>query len=425
MRARSILHIAVVGPDGVGKTTLAQGLARHFTGIGVRCEHIHFSGASKRPQGRKIASVSRVILLPGWLRVLVRFLRAQRLWNFFRRRQVIIIIEERTFTDQIVDPRRYSISAGLRWLVASLDWFNPSPDLTILLTGAPEKVANRKNELGPAETMRQILAWKSMLEPRRDFLILDSTLNSVSELISIVAQRANQLRVRKLSRKLRRLWPLPARLEFFAESRDAANNSGFYRPQKTIGKLAEGFSLRFSSGLPAVYLAKLLGQLHQWDGIWGEVALMRSYKRDSLVLFSFSRSGQHQFLKVFWGSRLSNGRVELENLRHLENNPPVGFRVPSVISSHEGNGVLGISLTSVRPEFETRINRKRREILDQIDAELRTRFPNHKHSDLTPSNVWFGSPPSVVDWESTDQPLKESETLGSDNHANGSRSQQI
>lgn len=154
------MHIALLGPDGVGKSTL---IAR----LGLPCFHavtqFHFRpgilGKSK-PTGATVsephaqvprslpASLAKTFyyFVDHWLGYLLKTYPAKV------RRDLVIY--DRSFEDVIVDPQRYRLS-GSGGLARLLNVFLPQADLTIVLDADPERVHARKPELPVEELRRQ------------------------------------------------------------------------------------------------------------------------------------------------------------------------------------------------------------------------------------------------------------------------------
>lgn len=157
-RARRVLHptglvIAVLGPDGSGKTTVIEHLQRELAPAfrRVRRHHLrpHFgasgSGApvtnphAQPPRGH-LASTLKVALFLidywlGWLRSI-----------YPARARSSLVIFDRYYHDMLADPTRYRLpraSLVPRWAAPLV----PRPDLWLVLYAQPELLVARKGEI--------------------------------------------------------------------------------------------------------------------------------------------------------------------------------------------------------------------------------------------------------------------------------------
>jgi thymidylate kinase len=166
--------VAVVGPDGSGKSTLAQELAPALGPLFRRSLRIHFRpgilprpgsvvGAeapdgtaphARRPHGR---FTSLVLLAYYW----VDFQLGYLLTVFPLRLRGGLVVVERGFLDIAVDPLRYRLSVPPT-LVHAMSRLLASPDITIVLEGNANEIAQRKSELPVEEIIRQSERWRSL-----------------------------------------------------------------------------------------------------------------------------------------------------------------------------------------------------------------------------------------------------------------------
>jgi hypothetical protein len=174
-RLQSGLTVALVGPDGVGKSSVAAALqAREggvFTAVHVRHwrpgllpELGRLAGRRPKPGGGPVAPRRRA----GrgyWPRLLyygLDFFLGHHLkdrWLLGRQR---LLLYDRAFLDMLVDPVRYGLgsTAGMMGVYRML----PRPDLVVVLRDEPERMHARKPELGVAEIRRQLDAWRELAE---------------------------------------------------------------------------------------------------------------------------------------------------------------------------------------------------------------------------------------------------------------------
>lgn len=152
------LHIVILGPDGVGKSTLISRLmlpcfreAKQFhfrPGVLGKKASTTVSEPHAQPPRSTGASLAKLLyyFADHWLGYLSRTFPAKV------RRELVIF--DRSFEDVLVDPRRYRLS-GSSSLARCLMKLLPSPDLTFVLDADPELVHARKPELELEELRRQ------------------------------------------------------------------------------------------------------------------------------------------------------------------------------------------------------------------------------------------------------------------------------
>ena len=205
------LVVGVVGPDGVGKSTLANGLEDASAGAFRRVARLHFGpgllpppsrllGRSapdssqphrRRPSGRA-ASFARVAYL--WLDAGVGWWPKVSL----PRIRTTLVVLERGWPDMIVDPRRYRAS-HVTGLVRHMGRLLPAPDLVFFLDGEPDVAHERKPELDIEEIDRQLNEWRALaLDELHRFEALDATRPAEEILDEAVARMNRRLASRQL-----------------------------------------------------------------------------------------------------------------------------------------------------------------------------------------------------------------------------------
>jgi hypothetical protein len=156
--------VVIVGPDGSGKSALADALTRDCLSAGLRPERYHFrpyflgrrrpARVAREPGDRH--STARMPLLPGMAKFLwmIADWWLHRLASFFRV-GIAATLAERYALDLLIDPQRYglqSFSVGVRELVVRLA---PKPDLVLVASVDPVVAASRKGELTAQEATAQ------------------------------------------------------------------------------------------------------------------------------------------------------------------------------------------------------------------------------------------------------------------------------
>ncbi|HLI62400.1 MAG TPA: hypothetical protein VKV05_03295 [Terriglobales bacterium] len=176
------LWIAFFGPDGVGKSAvieeLKELLGSGFSGVrqfhfrpmfGLRktnrlpVTHPH----GQAPRGLCI-SLAKLLywLLDCWFGYFAVIRPALRRSG--------LVIFDRYYPDVLVDPRRYRLPEGCRSFARCLAPLAPRPDLCVLLDAPAEAVQRRKQEVSPAESQRQRLAYLAMLQSLPDKLVVSA-----------------------------------------------------------------------------------------------------------------------------------------------------------------------------------------------------------------------------------------------------------
>ena len=176
------LVVAVMGPDGAGKSTFLDNLVRGAAPAFRRVRRYHWrpgvlgslraGGDTADPHGAradgKWLSAARLL----WTALDYQLARLQLRWVTARSGLAVF---DRYYYDILVDPRRYRYGGPLG-LARVLARTVPKPDLLFVLHAAPETVAARKRELGQAELERQLAGYRSVAK-RFGGLVIDASGN--------------------------------------------------------------------------------------------------------------------------------------------------------------------------------------------------------------------------------------------------------
>jgi len=175
------LFVVVLGPDGVGKTTLIEHLTRIAAPPFRRHKVFHLRptllwrrrriGPVTDPHGQplrsRLGSVAKLFaLLPDyWLgyALLVRPLLARS----------GLVVFDRYFHDLLVDPRRYRY-AGPMWLARLFSRIIPGPDLLLLLDAQERVILSRKREVVIDELRRQREAYHNLTDSLDGGVLIDA-----------------------------------------------------------------------------------------------------------------------------------------------------------------------------------------------------------------------------------------------------------
>lgn len=155
--------VAILGPDGVGKSTVISGLIGSLN-LGFWGRHRLFHW---RPQalfrGRDIGiNTTPHAKTPRGMFLSMAYLTAFFLDHWYGYLFIVrpslarsnFVVFDRYFHDVLVDPCRYRYG-GPKWFARFLSYFVPEPDLVILLDADQQLIFSRKAELPPDEIERQ------------------------------------------------------------------------------------------------------------------------------------------------------------------------------------------------------------------------------------------------------------------------------
>lgn len=186
----------IIGPDGVGKTTLA---ARLIADYGPPSIYIHFRprfwsrppaspGQTELPPPKKSGPGH---LVSGWLRLArsVALFNAGY-WRWIRPaiRAGALVVGDRWMYGYVGQPAALGYG-GPPWLARFAIRLIPRPTLLVRLKASPEVAASRKSDLKAAEIEMEDKAWDGLPD---EVWVLDAT-KPVSELVIAVARHLESI----------------------------------------------------------------------------------------------------------------------------------------------------------------------------------------------------------------------------------------
>ena len=196
--------IAVLGPDGAGKTTLIAAITRKWTRIYRRVDTIHFrprlfgSNTSSIPVTNPHAKPNRSALI-SILKLL--YYVAEYIGGYYARVWGVtmcngLVIFDRYFHDILVDPRRYRFGAPL-WIVKMFGRFVPQPDCVIVLDASVDILHSRKTEVSREEAVRQRATYQELATSLPNAEVVDA-----SQPIEDVIASVNTIILNRLATKV-------------------------------------------------------------------------------------------------------------------------------------------------------------------------------------------------------------------------------
>jgi glycosyltransferase involved in cell wall biosynthesis len=404
--------VAVVGPDGAGKSTLVESIVAIAETAHVDVTRAHFRpGVLLRTRGdgapvedphsqderSAMLALPRTILV--WLDFAAGWIAP---WRRASRRGLLLL--ERPWLDQAVDPRRYRLSASATRVVEVLGRLLPRADVCVELKGDPEAINQRKPEIGVTEVARQQRKWLELAPMvARRVIEVDSVSQSMKKSTALVLESLQPNDMTR-SQSWSAPWGYPTRIGLRVTSdirpRDALS---IYPPQKRTAIIrnrvaATGVAIGLGAAVdePPVPIHEILSQLKMSHN---GIAAMRSSRGGRWIL-GIEQAGELAVVAKCGPLSDVGLRNEAQALSLLSGGSRP-FHIPELIYSGEIDDAFVVIVKSAS-------HHKRSSHLD-VDkaASIATTLTLGidplgpiVHGDFAEWNlIWSGDGVTVIDWE--------------------------
>jgi thymidylate kinase len=202
------LHVVFLGPDGVGKSTIIEGVEKDLEPAFLGTLYQTFAPsllpqrmqAKPSPHAYPPRSFAASLLKAGWW--FCCYTGGYMVVTHPARARAQLVLNHRYLPDAIADPKRYRYGGPmfllrLTWLIA------PKPDLIILLDAPSDVIWARKKEVAREETARQRAAYKAVVGDLPYTTVVD-TAQSQPEAIAATEKAILDVMEKRAARIVRR-----------------------------------------------------------------------------------------------------------------------------------------------------------------------------------------------------------------------------
>lgn len=172
------LNIAIMGPDGSGKTTVIEQMKKDMGDAFRRIQYFHLypkpgsHGVVRTdPHNQKVRGLILSVLK---LLYFVVLYNVGFLWYVIPMKiKSTMTIFDRYYDDILVDPIRYR-NGTPKWVVKFIRCFIPQPDLWIILDAPTDVIQKRKAEVSAEETERQRQAYIKLAKSKQNAILINT-----------------------------------------------------------------------------------------------------------------------------------------------------------------------------------------------------------------------------------------------------------